>query len=124
VAAKLLDAPRTIFGGGTSISGALDHSRALMRASPFTAPRRVIDVSGDGRNNRGRMLEQARAQALAEGFVINGLPILSSETGLDRYYEDAVIGGPGAFIVVANGFEDFGRAILRKLLRDLVSESR
>lgn len=123
-AAKLLDAPRTIFGGGTSISGALDHGRELMRASPFTAQRRVIDVSGDGRNNRGRPLAQARAQALSEGIIINGLPILGSEFGLDRYYEDEVIGGPGAFIVVANGFEDFARAIVRKLLRDLVSEAR
>ena len=124
VAARLLGAPRTIFGGGTSISGAIDHSRDLLRASPFAAPRRVIDISGDGRNNRGRPVAPARAAALAEGIIINGLPILGSEFGLDRYYEDEVIGGPGSFVVVANGFEDFGRAILRKLLRDLVSEAR
>jgi hypothetical protein len=124
VAAKLVVAPRTIFGGGTSISGAIDHSRELLRTSPFVAPRQVIDVSGDGRNNRGRALASARAEALAEGIVINGLPILGSELALDRYYEDEVIGGPGSFMVVADGFDDFARAVLRKLLRDLVSESR
>ena len=124
VAAVLLSAPRTIFGGGTSISGAIDHSRALLQTSPFAAPRRVVDISGDGRNNRGRSLEAARTEALAEGLIINGLPILGVEYGLDRYYEDEVIGGPGSFIVAAEGFEDFGRAILKKLLRDLVSEAR
>jgi hypothetical protein len=124
VATVLLSAPRTIFGGGTSISGAIDHSRALLQTSPFAAPRRVVDVSGDGRNNRGRSLEAARTEALTDGLIINGLPILGVEYGLDRYYEDEVIGGPGSFIVAAEGFEDFGRAILRKLLRDLVSQAR
>jgi opacity protein-like surface antigen len=124
VASALLSAPRTIFGGGTSISGAIDHSRALLQTSPFAAPRRVVDISGDGRNNRGRGLAAARAEALADGLIINGLPILGVEYGLDRYYEDEVIGGPGSFIVAAEGFEDFGRAILKKLLRDLVSEAR
>ena len=84
VASVLLSTPRTIFGGGTSISGAIDHSRALLRTSPFAAPRRVVDVSGDGRNNRGRALAPARAEALAEGLIINGLPILGVEFGLDR----------------------------------------
>ena len=124
VASVLLSAPRTIFGGGTSISGAIDHSRALLQTSPFAAPRRVVDISGDGRNNRGRSLEAARTEALTDGLIINGLPILGVEYGLDRYYEDEVIGGPGSFIVAAEGFEDFGRAILRKLLRDLVSQAR
>ena len=124
VAAKLTAAPRTVFGGGTSISGAIDHSRELLRASPLAASRQVIDVSGDGRNNRGRPLADARSEALGAGVVINGLPILGSEFALDRYYEDEVIGGPGAFIIVANGFDDFSRAILRKLLRDLVSDRR
>jgi hypothetical protein len=124
VAGVLLSAPRTIFGGGTSISGAIDHSRALLQTSPFAAPRRVIDISGDGRNNRGRGVAAARAEALADGLIINGLPILGVEYALDRYYEDEVIGGPGSFIVAAEGFEDFGRAILKKLLRDLVSQAR
>src|SRR5262245_38450800 len=117
-------APRQLFGGGTSISGAIDHAATLFGKSPFRAPRRVIDVSGDGSNNRGRSVTLARDEAVATGIGINGLPILALEPGLDRYYYDYVIGGPGAFMVVAKDFETFGEAILKKLITEIASNAR
>jgi len=97
-------APRALFGGGTSISGAIDTSMALLFDNPYRAARRVIDISGDGANNRGRSVTQARDEAIARGVGINGLPILALEPDLDRYYENNVIGGPGAFVVAAKDF--------------------
>jgi hypothetical protein len=112
-------APRALFGGGTSISGAIDTGRALLFDNPFRAARRVIDVSGDGANNRGRPAALARDQAVREGIGINGLPILALEPDLDRYYEQNVIGGPGAFVIAAKDFETFGDAILKKLIAEI-----
>ncbi len=111
----------------TSISGAIDYAVALFDASPHRAPRRVIDISGDGANNHGRSLSAAREEALAKGIVINGLPVINdrpnfgapSERDLDIYYEANVIGGPGAFMMVAENFEAFGAAILAKLIREI-----
>src|SRR3954447_7163642 len=92
-AATIERVPRQLFGGGTSISGAIDHALTLFPRSPFRASRRVIDVSGDGSNNRGRPVTLARDEAVAAGIGINGLPILALEPDLDRYYYDSVIGG-------------------------------
>jgi hypothetical protein len=116
--------PRQLFGGGTSISGAIDFSATLFPKSPFRAPRRVIDVSGDGSNNRGRPVTLARDEAVAVGIGINGLPILALEPDLDRYYRDSVIGGPGAFFVVAKDYETFGEAILKKLIAEIAANDR
>jgi hypothetical protein len=66
-------APRALFGGGTSISGAIDYARQVIAASPYPGQRLVIDVSGDGANNRGRAAEDARDEAVQAGMVINGL---------------------------------------------------
>jgi uncharacterized protein DUF1194 len=115
----IANAPRALFGGGTSISGAIDTGMALLFDSPFRATRRVIDVSGDGSNNRGRSVTQARDDAVRAGVGINGLPILALEPDLDRYYQDNVIGGPGAFVVAAKDFETFGEAILKKLIAEI-----
>ncbi|MEJ0077825.1 MAG: DUF1194 domain-containing protein [Alphaproteobacteria bacterium] len=112
-------APRALFGGGTSISGAIDTSMALLFDNPYRAARRVIDISGDGSNNRGRSVNQARDEAIAKGVGINGLPILALEPDLDRYYQDNVIGGPGAFVIAARDFESFGEAILKKLIAEI-----
>jgi hypothetical protein len=109
-------APRQLFSGGTSISGAIDHALALFPKEDFRAPRRVIDVSGDGSNNRGRAVTAARDAAVAAGVVINGLPILALEPDLDRYYYDNVIGGPGAFVIAARDYDAFADAILKKLI--------
>ncbi len=116
--------PRRLFGGGTSISGAIDHSLTLFPKSPFRAARRVIDISGDGSNNRGRPVVLARDEAVAAGVGINGLPILALEPDLDRYYQESVIGGPGAFVVVARSYETFADAILKKLIAEIAWNSR
>jgi hypothetical protein len=84
----------------------------------------VIDVSGDGSNNRGRPVTLARDEAVAAGIGINGLPILALEPDLDRYYRDSVIGGPGAFVVAAKDYETFGEAILKKLITEIAANDR
>jgi hypothetical protein len=118
-AAAIEAAPRQLFGGGTSISGAIDYGRLMLTQSPFHPIRRVIDISGDGSNNSGRPVTQARDEAVNDGVAINGLPILSVEPLLDRYYYDNVIGGPGAFSVPAENYDTFADAILKKLITEI-----
>lgn len=115
----IAEAPRA-FADWTSISAAIDYSATLFKDSVVEAAlRRVIDVSGDGINNNGRNIDEARDEALRAGITINGLPILSEYPTLDVYYRDNVIGGPGAFAAVAHDFTDFGHAILGKLVREI-----
>ncbi len=114
--------PRRLFSGGTSISGAIDFGVRLLAECPFPAPRSVIDVSGDGGNNRGRPSTISRDEAVAAGIVINGLPILELDPTLDQYYLSNVIGGPNAFMVAAESFEGFADAILRKLILEIAGE--
>jgi len=121
VAAAIEAVPRKLFGGGTSISGAIDFSLELLARSPFRGERRVIDISGDGSNNAGRPILMARDEAVRAGVVINGLPILSVEPGLDSYYRDFVIGGPGSFMVVAANYDNFADAILNKLVNEIAA---
>src|SRR5207302_4384398 len=123
-AAAVERAPRQLFSGGTSISGAIDHAIALFPRSPFRGGRRVVDVSGDGSNNRGRPVTLARDEAIAAGIGINGLPILALEPDLDRYYYDNVIGGAGAFMVPAQNYETFADAILKKLIAEIAANER
>jgi hypothetical protein len=113
------EAPRQLFGGGTSISGAIDHAVRLFPKSGVTSERRVIDISGDGANNRGRAAADARDDAVRAGIGINGLPILTLEPSLDQYYWDHVIGGPGAFVIVVETYEAFAEAILKKLVIEI-----
>ncbi|MCU0889938.1 MAG: DUF1194 domain-containing protein [Rubritepida sp.] len=125
-AAALAEAPRNSLSW-TSISGGIDFSRQVLRDAPFEGTRRVIDVSGDGVNNSGRPAELARDEAVAEGIVINGLPIINDRPTfgrmppipLDQYFERNVIGGTGAFMIVADDFDSFGTAVRRKLLREI-----
>lgn len=121
---RITAAPRLLHAGGTSISGAIDHSRLMFGRCPFNgvggkAPRRVIDISGDGENNRGRSPDSARDEAAALDITINGLPILAIEPNLDDYYRNHVIGGPGAFLIAAQTFEMFGEAVRRKLVQEI-----
>ena len=102
--------------GWTSISGAIDFCTGLLLHSGFVATRRVIDISGDGANNDGRPVTEARDAAVAAGVTINGLPIVEVEPNLAEYYRDNVIGGPDSFIVIARDSAAFGAAVLRKLL--------
>jgi hypothetical protein len=118
-AAAIAAMPRQLFSGGTSISGAIDFAVPLMLESPFQGTRRVIDISGDGSNNRGRPAASARNDAMRNGIIINGLPILALEPDLDRYFADHVIGGPGAFVIAAESYEAFADAILKKLIREI-----
>ena len=113
------DTPRLLYGGGTSVSGAIDRGVAVLASNPHEPARRVIDVSGDGENTSGRPARIARDEAVAKGIVINGLPILAVEPFLDRHYAEEVIGGEGAFMIATKDFENFGDAILRKLIAEI-----
>jgi hypothetical protein len=127
---QLVELPRS-FADRTSISGGIDFSAAQLARSPFEAPRRTIDVSGDGTNNAGREVRLARDEAVAKGIVINGLVILSERQmpwnaehtnppgGLENYYRENVMGGPGAFVMVAEDFQSFGRAIIKKMIAEI-----
>ena len=118
-AMQMENAERTIFGGGTSPSGAIEFGHRLLTDLPVQAPRRVIDISGDGRNNTGPPPVEARRAALDAGIVINGLPILHMELDIDEYYEKFIIGGPGAFMVPARDYESFAAAVRRKLVLEI-----
>jgi hypothetical protein len=124
VASLIETTPRQIFGGGTSISGAIDYAMKSFRRNPLQGERRVIDVSGDGANNRGRSVTRARDEAIAADVIINGLPILAWEPDLDYYYKQNVIGGPGAFMIVAKDFDTFADAILRKMINEIAMNVR
>jgi len=127
---RLRQAPRG-FRDSTSISGAIDFALGRISESPFKSDRHVIDVSGDGTNMNGRSVLTAREEALVKGVTINGLVILSPEPlpsfpyhthppgGLASYYETNVIGGPGAFVLTADGFETFGQSIISKLIKEI-----
>jgi hypothetical protein len=99
----------------------------LFDNSGYRGVRRVIDVSGDGANNQGTLVLEAREKVLAAGITINGLPIMLKRArwsnmdldNLDEYYEDCVIGGPGAFVVSVREREKFKEAIRRKLVLEI-----
>lgn len=126
----LVEAPRS-FADRTSISGAIDFSMEMLARAPFEAARRTIDISGDGTHNSGRGLLAAREDALAKGVTINGLVILSERPlpwnpehtnppgGLAKYFQDNVIGGPAAFVTVAENFQSFGQALISKLIAEI-----
>lgn len=125
--ARELEQARRVSLSWTSISGAIRHARQLMADCPWEATRRVIDVSGDGVNNSGPPADGERDAAVAQGIVINGLPIINDRptfgrlppVPLDDYYRENVIGGEGAFMIVAEDFESFGVAVKRKLIREI-----
>ncbi len=112
-------ASRLASGGGTAIGNALDRGIALLAANGFTGSRRVIDVSGDGRANRGASPGPMRLRAVYSGITVNGLTILDEEPELNLYYLDYVVGGPGAFLLVADDFDAFAQAIRMKLLMEI-----
>lgn len=110
----------------TSISGAIDFGVALLARSGVRAARQVIDVSGDGPNNDGRIVTLARDAAVEKDIAINGLPIMLKRPtqswdieGLDEYYRDCVIGGVGAFLVPVRERAHFAGAIRTKLVREI-----
>jgi len=124
---QLLEIPRS-FANSTSISGGIDFALAQFARAPFDTERRTIDVSGDGNNNNGRDVHSARDEAVAAGVTVNGLVILTDEQfssspehtgGLEKYYRDNVIGGPGAFVLVAKDFNSFGNLLIKKLIAEI-----
>jgi hypothetical protein len=130
----IVEAPRS-FADRTSISAGIDFAVQQLERAPFETTRRAIDVSGDGTNNSGRDVTVARDQALAKGITINGLVILSATPlawnaehtnppgGLEEYYKRNVVGGPGAFVMVAQDFESFGQAMINKLIGEVALAS-
>jgi hypothetical protein len=127
---RLLETPRS-FADRTSISGAIEFSMGQLARAPYESARRTIDISGDGTNNAGRDVNSARDEAVAHGVSINGLVILSETPlawnpdhtnppgGLANYYRNNVIGGPGAFVLVAENFNSFGQAIIKKMIAEV-----
>jgi len=127
---RLLEAPRS-FADRTSISGAIEFAMGQLDHAPYESARRTIDVSGDGTNNAGRDVALLRDEAVAKGITINGLVILSENPmswnpdhtnppgGLAKYYRDNVVGGPGAFVMVAENFNSFGQAIINKMIAEV-----
>lgn len=123
---RLAEAPRTS-QSWTAIGAALAHAGQRFENAPFVAKRRVIDVSGDGRTNDGPPAEIVRDKLVSQGIVVNGLPVMMNRSNfgrppdlaLDRYYEESVIGGPGSFLIVADNFDHFGRAVRTKMVREI-----
>lgn len=130
--AALLEKTARLVAQRTSISGAMDSAATMFAENNFEGRRRVIDISGDGANNSGDLVNLARDRTVAKGITINGLPILNNResrmgyrqiAGLDLYYRNCVIGGPRAFYIVANNFNDFARAVLRKLILEIADRT-
>jgi len=115
----------------TSLSDAITFSARHLTTNAFEGTRSIVDISGDGANNYGRLVTEARDEAVSQGVIINGLPILTeTPTGgtypsipdLDLFFRDCVIGGPGAFHVVAHGFDDFARAVKKKMILEIAGD--
>jgi hypothetical protein len=131
-AARLVAAPRHFYGR-TSISAGLDLAVAALAQSGLEATRRVIDVCGDGTNNSGRDVTEARDDAVRQGITINGLTIINDHPvsytfahvappgGLTNWYRDNVIGGVGSFVVEVHDFKTFGEAMTRKLISEIAA---
>jgi len=130
IAATMIAAPRS-FLGRTSISAAIDYSIERIGIAPAQADKRIIDISGDGTNNSGRPVTEARDQAVAAGITVNGLAIINTQAnpgyafhtqppgGLPKYYEENVIGGPGAFLLQVENFDTFAESMTRKLVTEI-----
>jgi hypothetical protein len=111
----------------TSISGALRYAMEDFEGNGFAGLRRVIDVSGDGPNNQGAPVTEARDLVVAQGITINGLPLMTQDIlsefwgipDLDVYYERCVIGGPGAFVIPVLNWTEFAPAVKRKLILEI-----
>jgi len=118
--ADLIDrTPRLVQDGATAISAALDYATRLLLS--VDAKRRVIDVSGDGRDNQSGEVLEGRIKAVAAGITVNGLAILNEEPLLEFYYLSEVIGGEGAFMLGADDYDDFAEAIQIKLIKEISS---
>jgi hypothetical protein len=130
VADQMIELPRS-FADRTSISAGLEFAMSQLERAPYKGIRRTIDVAGDGTNNSGRDIGMVRDEVIARGVTINGLVILSESPlpwnpehtnppgGLGEYYRRNVIGGPGAFVMVAETHNSFGQAIVKKMIAEI-----
>lgn len=112
--------PRYLADGGTSITGLMRYAAGVLATAPVVAERQVLDISSDGRNNKGGRPHVVRDQLNQFGITINGLTILNEFPTLNHYFEKYIIGGFGSFVIVANDYGDFEKAIFRKLLREII----
>ncbi len=126
-AKQVQDAP-FVQGHYTAIGSMLERAMGLFATNNAKGLRRVVDISGDGPQNQGANLETARQRAAAQDIVINGLPIISEKQNpwrprvsveIDNYYRNQVIAGPGAFVIPARDFDDFKKAVLRKMILEI-----
>jgi Protein of unknown function (DUF1194) len=130
----IVEAPRSFYNS-TSIGFAIEFATTQIARAPFEAERHAIDVSGDGTNNSGRDVRFFRDRAVAKGIVVNGIVILTDiqfaqnpphtnpPGGIEEYYRDNVIGGPGSFVIVAEDYNSFGRAMVQKLIAEIAAGS-
>jgi hypothetical protein len=115
----IANSPRQVAAGGTAIGAALRAAANVLLAAPFGTDRRAVDISSDGRNNRGDLVTIARDEVVAKGITINGMPILSEWPTLDIYFKQQVIGGPNHFMIPISDYNSFTQAIARKLLQEI-----
>jgi len=125
-------APRSFYNS-TSIGSGISFAAAQIARAPFEAERHAIDVSGDGTNNAGPDVQFFRDQAVAKGILVNGIVILTDielapnprhtnpPGGIEKYYRDNVIGGAGSFVMVAEDYNSFGRAMVKKLIAEIAT---
>lgn len=111
----------------TSIAGMLNFAGDLFAENEYRGLKRVVDVSGDGPNNQGPLVAEARDRLVSQGVTINGLPLMTSGgfssvydlDNLDIYYQNCVVGGPGSFVIPVNDWSQFPEAVRRKLVLEL-----
>ena len=115
--------PRSIIDNGTGIGNALLRAADAIEENNLIGTRRVIDVSGDGRENSvsggGKLITEAREEMRRRGIIVNGLAILAEEPSLASYYHQQLIVGPSAFVMSVGTFQDFAKAMRMKLLREI-----
>ncbi len=130
-AKQVHDAP-FVQGHYTAIGSMVERAMVLFDVNHANGLRRVIDISGDGPQNQGANLETARQRAAGRDIVINGLPIISDQQDpwrprvkvkIDNYYRNQVIAGPGAFVIPARDFDDFKKAVLRKMILEIADNT-
>lgn len=119
LAGRIAATPRLLGNGPTAIGEAIAYGSHLLWTNDYLGRRLVIDVSGDGIANEGISPALARAQATAAGITINALAIVNEEPDLPAYYRAGVVGGPGAFMMIASDYHDFAQAMLLKLIAEV-----
>jgi len=126
LALQLRSVPRSWVHPKTDPAGAIAAAEHLFDAAPLSPDRKVVDVSGDGRQNAGEVpTQEARNSAIAREITVNGLPITSgADPHVDDWYRDNVVGGDGAFLTVADGFEAFADAFRKKLMMEVAGTPR